>query len=197
MSSKRAGALRLLTSARTRAALSLGVVLAVGATGTFAYWTDSATVDGATFTAGTIDLQVNGANNPTYTSLNLTTMMPGNSMAGTLVVRNNGNVPLKYTATSTSAPAVLSGALVVKVTGDQYTAGTAPSMTCGGAALAGAATALGGATAAPLLTTGRKLLPGDSETICLQVTLPANADPSLQGKTSAVSFTFTGTSDLS
>jgi predicted ribosomally synthesized peptide with SipW-like signal peptide len=197
MSSKRAGALRLLTSARTRAALSLGVVLAVGATGTFAYWTDSATIDGTTFTAGTIDLQVNGANPPAYTTLNLATMIPGNSMAGTLVVRNNGNVPLKYTATSTSAPAVLSGALVVKVTGDANTTGTAPSMTCGGAALAGAATALGGATAAPLLATGRKLLPGDSETICLQVTLPANADPSLQGKTSAVSFTFTGTSDLS
>ena len=93
MSSKRAGAFRLLTSARTRAALSLGVVLAVGATGTFAYWTDSATIDGTTFTAGTIDLQVNGANSPTYTTLNLATMIPGNSMAGTLVVRNNGNVP--------------------------------------------------------------------------------------------------------
>lgn len=197
MSSKRAGAFRLLTSARTRAALSLGVVLAVGATGTFAYWTDSATIDGTTFTAGTIDLQVNGANSPTYTTLNLATMIPGNSMAGTLVVRNNGNVPLKYTATSSAAPAVLSGALVVKATSDQYTSGTAPSMTCAGSALAGAATTLGGATAAPLLATGRKLLPGDSETICLQVTLPANADPNLQGKTSAVSFTFTGSSDLS
>lgn len=197
MTSKRAGVLRLLTSARTRAALSLGVVLAVGATGTFAYWTDSATIDGTTFTAGTIDLQVNGANPPAYTTLNLDTMVPGNSMAGTLVVRNNGNVPLKYTATSSSAPAVLSGALVVKVTGDLNTSGASPSKTCGGTALAGAATTLGGVTAAPLLATGRQLQPGVSETICIQVTLPTNADPSLQGKTSAVSFMFTGSSDLS
>jgi predicted ribosomally synthesized peptide with SipW-like signal peptide len=197
MTSKRAGILRLLTSARTRAALSLGVVLTVGATGTLAYWTDSATIDGTTFTAGTIDLQVNGANPPAYTTLNLDTMVPGNSMAGTLVVRNNGNVPLKYTATSSSAPAVLSGALVVKVTGDLNTSGASPSKTCGGTALAGAATTLGGATAAPLLATGRQLQPGLSETICIQVTLPTNADPSLQGKTSAVSFTFTGSSDLS
>jgi predicted ribosomally synthesized peptide with SipW-like signal peptide len=197
MSSKHARLGRFLASARTRAALSLGVVLAIGATGTFAHWTDSATIDGTTFTAGTIDLQVNGPNPPAYTTLNLPTTVPGNSMAGTLVVKNNGNVPLKYTATSSSAPAVLSGALVVKVTGDPTSTGNAPSMTCGGTALPGAATTLGGATAAPLLATGRKLLPGDSETICVQVSLPANADPSLQGKTSAVSFTFTGTSDLS
>ena len=48
---------RMLASARTRAALSLGVVLAVGATGTFAYWTDAVPITGASFTAGTIDLQ--------------------------------------------------------------------------------------------------------------------------------------------
>ena len=98
MSSKHARLGRCLASARTRAALSLGVVLAVGSTGTFAYWTDDVTVSGTTFTAGTLDLQVNDLNTvAAYTSLNLTTMVPGNSMAGTLVIKNNGNVPLKYT----------------------------------------------------------------------------------------------------
>ena len=56
---------RALRSARVRAALSLGVVATVGATGTFAYWTDSVTIAGATFTAASIDLQVNGSNTVT------------------------------------------------------------------------------------------------------------------------------------
>ena len=48
-----------LRSARSRAALSLGVVLAVGATGTFAAWTDSANLTGTTFTSGTLDVRDN------------------------------------------------------------------------------------------------------------------------------------------
>ncbi len=95
-------------------------MLAVGATGTFAYWTDSATVGGTTFTAGTLDLQVNDLNTSTaYTTLNLATMVPGNSMAGTLVVKNNGNVPMKYTAGDRRRPAPTAEpapALTVKVT---------------------------------------------------------------------------------
>jgi len=58
-------------------------------------------------------------------------------------------------------------------------------------------TTLGGLTDAPLISTGRQLAAGATETICIQVTLPASANTSLQGATSAVSFTFTGTSDLS
>ena len=42
-----------------------GSSLAVGATGTFAYWTDDVTITGTTFTAGTLDLQVNDAE-PSY-----------------------------------------------------------------------------------------------------------------------------------
>lgn len=61
---------RLLRSARVRALLSLGIVLGFGATSTLAYWTDTATVTGGTFTAGTLDLQVNDAQgNPTAYAL--------------------------------------------------------------------------------------------------------------------------------
>ena len=191
---------RVLASARTRAALSLGVVMAVGATGTFAYWTDSVTVSGTTFTAGTIDLQVNGANSFSgYTSLSLASMVPGNTVAGTLVIKNNGTAPMKYTATSTttSASATLSGAMAVTVTGASTVTGSSPSSTCGGTTLPGAATTLGGSGGAALLSTGRQLAAGASETICIQVGLPSTAASSLQGATSDVTFTFTGTSDLS
>lgn len=195
------GVLRGLGSVRVRAALSLGVVLSVGATGTFAYWTDAATVSGTTFTAGTIDLKVNGNDNVTgYATLSISAMVPGNSTAAVLTIANSGTAPLKYTASTTATNADgkdLRSALVVKVTGDTTTSGTAPATTCAGTALAGAGTALNGA----LLSTGRPLAAGPSaaasEKICVQVTLPASAASSLQGATTDVVLTFTGTSDLS
>ena len=76
---------RLVVSARGRAALGLGVVLAVGATHTFAYWTDAVPVTGTTFTSGTIDLKLNGSDSVSgYTTLSLPAMVPGNSTAGIL-----------------------------------------------------------------------------------------------------------------
>ncbi len=71
-----------LTSTRVRAMLSLGVALGVGAVGTFASWTDDVTVTGTTFTAGTLDLLVNGGDPPAaYTTLNVASnMVPGNTV---------------------------------------------------------------------------------------------------------------------
>jgi predicted ribosomally synthesized peptide with SipW-like signal peptide len=188
---------RTLRSARVRAALGLGVVATVGVTGTFAYWTDNATVSGTTFSTGSIDLKVNGVDNVTgYTSLTLANMVPGNSVAGVLTIRNNGTAPLKYTAlTTATTPDTknLRGALVVRVT-DGAVTGTAPAATCGGTVVPGSGTALNAA----LVPTGRLLAAGTQETLCVQVTLPpAVTDPTLQGASTAVDLTFTGTSDLS
>jgi len=198
MSTSFDGARRALASARGRAALGLGVVLVLGATRTFAYWTDAVPVTGTTFTAGSIDLKVNDNNAVTgYTSLNLAAMVPGSSVAGTLVLKNTGTAPLKWTAATTATNADgknLRGALLVKVTGDSAPSGTAAAATCPGAALAGSVATLNG----PLTSTGRQLAAGASETVCVQVTLPAaNADTSLQGATTSVDFSFTGTSDVS
>jgi predicted ribosomally synthesized peptide with SipW-like signal peptide len=188
---------RGVASARVRAALGLGVVLTVGVTSTFAYWTDSITVSGATITAGTIDLKVNGNDTVTgFTTLNISTMVPGNSTAAVLTIANTGTAPLKYTGSTTATNADgknLAGALTVKVTGDTATSGTAPAVACAGTALAGAGTTLNGS----LLSSGRQLAAGASEKVCVQVTLPAAASTSLQGATTSVVVTLTGTSDLS
>ena len=203
MKSTNTGVRRLLTSARTRAALSLGVVLAVGVTGTFAYWTDSVTVGGTTFTSGTIDLKIKDSGGTFqdavsgYTSLTLTTMVPGNTTAGLVVIKNSGTVPMKYTALTAASNGDskgLRGALTVKVTGDTSVTGTSPAAACAGAALPNTTSTLN----TGLLTTGRLLAAGASETLCVQVTLPAGVtDPLLQNATTNVDFTFTGTSDLS
>ena len=106
-----------------------------------------------------------------YTTLNLATMVPSNTVAGVLTIKNTGTAPVKYTAVSTASNADgkgLGAALVVKVTGDASVTGTSPSATCAGTALAGTATGLGG----NLVTTGRLLAGGASESVCVQVTLP-------------------------
>lgn len=185
-------------STRLRAALSLGIVLGIGSVGTFAFWTDSVTVSGTTFTAGTLILNVNGSHSPAaYTSLNIANMVPGNTTAGVLTVKNNGTAPLKYSVSATASNADtlgLGAALVAKVTADTTVTGVSPTATCAGTALAGSGTAF---TAALISPNGRQLAPGASETICVQATLPSAASNALQGATTNVVLTFAGTSDLS
>jgi alternate signal-mediated exported protein len=181
-----------------RVALSSGLLFGVGAAGTFAHWTDDVTMTGITFTAGTIDLKVNNLDTiASYTTLNISNMVPGNTVAGVLTVKSSGTAPLKYTATSTATDSDgknLRGALTVKVTGDSSVTGSSPSATCAGSALSGTGSSLN----TGLITTGRLLAAGGAtESICIQVTLPSGASSSLQGGTTNVSLTFTGTSDLS
>jgi predicted ribosomally synthesized peptide with SipW-like signal peptide len=187
---------RTRVSQRVQALLALCILALPASVGTFAFWTDDVVITGTTFSTGTLDLRVNGLDTVTgYTTMNLGTMVPGNSVAGVLTVRNNGTAALKYTAvtaaTNTDAKN-LRGALVVKVTGDTSVTGTSPAATCAGTALSGTSTVLN----AGLVTTGRLLAAATEEKLCVQVTLPSSAASSLQGATTDVTFTFTGTSDL-
>jgi predicted ribosomally synthesized peptide with SipW-like signal peptide len=181
---------------RVLALLALGVLAVPASVGTFAFWTDDVAITGTTFSTGTLDLRVNGLDTVTgYTTMNLTTMVPGNSVAGVLTVRNNGTVALKYTAVTAATNAdgkYLRSTLVVKVTGDTAVTGTSPAATCAGTALAGTSTVLDGG----LVTTGRLLAAATEEKLCVQVTLPTSASGAFQGATTNVTFTFTGTSDL-
>lgn len=181
---------------RLRATLGLGVALSLGTLATQAAWTDAVTVTGATFSTGSVDLQVNGVDTAAdFTTINLAGMVPGNSTAGVLTIRNNGTVPLAYTAASTATDPDgknLAGGLVMKVTGDATTTGTTPARTCAGASLPGTGTSLNGT----VIGTGRVLAAGASEKVCVQVTLPANAPSSLQGAVTVATMTFTGTSDV-
>jgi hypothetical protein len=168
------------------------VVLSLGVVGTHAYWNPNITVLGATIKSGSIDLKVNGLDGTVaFSTLALTGMTPGTTAAGVLTVSNTGLSPLKYTATSTASNTAngLAAALVVKVTGDA----SAPAKTCTGATLAGTGTSLNGS----VVSTGRRLAAGASETLCVQVTLPSTAPSSLQGATTVATLTFSATSDMS
>lgn len=180
-------------SVRARAALGLGAVLLVGVNGTYALWSDTVPVSGATISSGTLDLKVNTLDAvPAYTDLNLSGMVPGNTVAGILTVRNAGTIPLTYYATAAATNADgkgLGAALVAKLTGDAAVTGTAPARTCAGAGLASTGTTFAGnLVGAP--ATPRPLAVGVSETLCVQATLPTTAASSLQGATTTVSLTF-------
>src|SRR5690349_443211 len=139
---------RRFRSTRARALLSLGLVLGTAATGTFAFWTDSATVSGTTISTGSIDLRVNSltGNDTAYTQLNLSGMVPGNTVAGVITVTNFGNSPFTYYVDASASNADTKGlgaALVVKVTGASSVTGSAPTRSCGGSTLANTGTTFG------------------------------------------------------
>ena len=76
--------------------MTVAVVVGLVGSGAFAYFNDTETSTGNTFTAGTIDISVN-AQNPwteTFTSV-LTNLKPCQTVYITTVVKNEGSLPLE------------------------------------------------------------------------------------------------------
>jgi predicted ribosomally synthesized peptide with SipW-like signal peptide len=200
----RPGLARRLRSPRLRALLGLGVLLGVGATGTFAYWTDEVTIAGTSFTAGNIDLKVNNANSYATTTLSMSAMVPGNTSAEVLIVNNSGTAPLKYALagglTGTDAAAYnTAAALKLTIVSGGTRLGTANTSTCTGGTVIVNAVALTSTTTTAIFGS-RPTIPlaaAGTESLCFQVGLDAAAPSSLQNKTATATFTFTGTSDVS
>lgn len=197
--------LRRRRSTRARALLSLGLAGGLFAIGSYAYWTDDVVISGTTFTAGTLDLQVNNSDSYTTTTLGMsgTPMLPGNTSAEVLTVKNNGNVPLKYTLTGglggTDA-AAYSAAAVLKLTivSAGTRSGTGNSATCTGGTTIYGPTALTNVTSTALIGTRRgPVAAAGTEALCFQITFDAAAASSFQAKTATATFTATGTSDVS
>ncbi|MCW2856063.1 MAG: hypothetical protein JWR52_1678 [Marmoricola sp.] len=198
-----------LKSVRLRAVLSLGVVLGLGATGTFAFWTSSVAVTGTTFTAGSLSMQVDntsGYSNVAGT-LSMSNMAPGATSAQILTIKNSGSVPLKWTLTqqlsgTNAASFSTAGSLSVTVKTGASIAGSGNAATCSGGTVVGAATTLT-TTASPVVATrqpttaGSGVGAGGTVPLCFQVTFDPAAPTSLEGLTAQDTFTFTGTSDIS
>lgn len=194
---------RFVSSVRVRALLSLGVALGIGSVGTFASWTDDVTVTGTTFTAGTLDLQVNNVDSYATTTLSMTAMVPGSTSAEVLTVKNNGTVPAKYTLTGgltgTNAAdfntAAANGLLLTIRLG-----GSKSGATCTGGTALVTDQALTSTTTTTILArrpTTALTASGGTESLCFQVKLSDTAPSSLQGKSATATFTATGTSDIS
>ena len=175
----------------------LGTAAAVAGLGTFGTFTDSTTPVSAQLTSGTvsIDLAQPAAPIPVVT----TGLLPGDSIARTLTLVNDGNSPLSSVAlgVSTTNPSVLTTdpvnglQLTLKACSVAWTqAGTAPLYTCAGTerALTTGGAAIGNRT----LEAPASLTPGGTDHLLLTLSLPATADNTFQGKTSTLALTFSG-----
>lgn len=184
-------------SVRLRALLAAGMVLGLGAVGTLAAWTDESTAT-ATFTAGTLDLKLKVlpdgtlADSVAMTSLDMTAMYPGVSRAAMVQASNSGSVPLSYTLTGSAvAGAVglggnLGTSLLVDVHSGATAVNTATTGQCTGGTQVGGPVSLTG----PLVAAPQALAPGNTQNLCLVVSLPANAANTLQGTSTTATFTF-------
>ena len=195
------------STGRVRALLSLGVALGLGTVGTFAYWTDDVVISGSTFTTGTLDLKVNDLDAYPTTTLTMNNMIPGNTSAEVLTVKNAGNVPLKYTLTGgltgTDAPAFnTAGALKLTILLGGTKSGTGNTSTCtGGTSVGVSNVALTNVPSTAIIATRRPaspLAPTLTEALCFQVSFDAAAPQTLaNAKVATATFTATGTVDVS
>jgi hypothetical protein len=197
------------TTTRSRTARkvlgSLGVVgaaAAVAGMGTFGTFTDSTAPLNASVTSGTLSLDLNSVNSTATLPMNATGFVPGDSISRSVDLVNNGN--LAFAGISMTSAATTSSLLDTdKVNGLQLAIKSCPvnwteTVTAGVATYtcSGTATTIvnsGPAVTSAPLTTIASLNAGGTDHLVVTVTLPAGADNTFQGKTSALSVSFTGT----
>ncbi|MBF4161199.1 SipW-dependent-type signal peptide-containing protein [Nocardioides acrostichi] len=185
-------------------ALAGVTVLTVGGMGTYAYWTDSATVQGGALVSGSLDLTIDGQQgNPTsytWSALATSGLAPGESRAAVMTVANAGDVPFTYHATGASGgDAGLRGTMTIRVVlggvkvPDNDNAYPIQETCSGGTDTFDAHLDASGAV--QVLPTGGgtdpRLAKSASIGVCVQVTMDSDAPDSVQGKTYQPSFTFT------
>jgi hypothetical protein len=196
------------TAARSRTARkvlgSLGVIgaaAAVAGMGTFGTFTDSTAPLNASVTSGTLSLDLNATNSTASLPMNAAGFVPGDSISRSVDLVNSGN--LAFAGLSLNSSATVSSLLDTdKVNGLQLTvrscsvkwtesapAGVA-TYTC-----PGTATTLvnGSAVTTSLQPNLASANPGGKDHLVVTLTLPTSADNTFQGRTSALSVSFTGT----
>jgi hypothetical protein len=177
----------------------IGAAAAVAGMGTFGTFTDSSTPVATTISSGTLSINVTqqGATVPVTTS----DFVPGDSLTRAVNLVNDGTSPLGSVSlvSTVAAPSVLTTdatnglQLAVKGCSVAWTQGgtaSAPTYTCSGTErLLGS----GSAVTSMVLDTPAALTAGATDYLTFSISLPGGADNTFQGKTAALSLTFTGT----
>src|SRR5690349_13341715 len=177
----------------------LGAAAAVAGLGTFGTFTDSTTPIPATIASGTLSIDVSqpGFAVPVTTS----NFVPGDSLTRSINLVNDGSSPLGSVSllTSVQTPSVLTTdatnglQLAVKKCSVPYTQGgtaSAATYTCSGTETV---LASGPAVSNYTLNNPAALNAGGTDYLTFSISLPTSADNSFQGKSAALSLTFTGT----
>jgi hypothetical protein len=179
---------------------SLGIVgaaAAVAGMGTFGSFTASTTPASTTVNSGTlsINLTQQGYAIPATTS----NFVPGDSMTRAVNLVNNGSTPFGSVAlgVTAAAPSLLTTdvtnglQMTVKSCSVAWTQGgtaSAPTYTCAGTTNTVGSGAIVGNTTLPGLNS---LAAGGTDYLTFSISLPAAADNTFQGKSAALTLTFT------
>ena len=212
MSEERPRGTRSIYALRVRAVLASGLVLGVGATVTLASWSDNEFATG-NFTSSVFATE-SSVNGTPYAD-NAVSPGPTVSLAGPFApgVSHYFPVLIRTKTNSVAGTVVLGGATVAGA--DALTLGAtlvyrvvSTTGACAGAAFSGSPTFVVGAAATTrALTAGQEggvtntlvaatgVAPGAATGFCFEVTLPASAANSLQGKTATATWQFVATSN--
>jgi hypothetical protein len=177
----------------------IGAAAAVAGLGTFGTFTDSSTPVATTIQSGTLSIDVTqqGYAVPVTTS----NFVPGDSLTRAVNLVNDGSAGLgSVTLGSTvAAPSILTTdgvnglQLAVKSCSVAWTQGgtaQAPTYTCSGTERL---LANGPAVGNYSLSNPASLVAGATDYLTFAISLPVSADNTFQGKSAALSLTFTGT----
>ena len=188
------------TRATTRKVLGslavIGTAAAVAGLGTFGTFTDSTTPVTAQVTSGKVSIDLAQPAAPIPATI--TGLLPGDSIARSLTLVNDGNSLLASVAlgVSTPNPSVLTTdpvnglQLTLKSCTTPWAQATATTYTCGGAERL--ITTPGAAVGNRTLDAPTSLTPGGTDHLLLTLSLPGTADNTFQGKTSTLALTFAG-----
>ena len=195
------------STARTRTARKvlgslgvLGAAAAVAGIGTFGSFSDSTTPLAASVTSGTLDIELTGPNAtvtlPTFTA---TGMVPGDSISRPVDLVNKGNLALAGISLSSAlAPNTAPSVLTTDTTnGLQVSVSSCPvawTESSAGVYTCSSPTTLvsGPAVTNSVLPNPKAAAVGGSDRLLVTVSLPGTADNTFQGKSSALSISFTG-----
>jgi predicted ribosomally synthesized peptide with SipW-like signal peptide len=176
--------------------LSLGLVVGLGAINTMAYWSDTETVTAGTFSAGVLDLKINGQNSVDLSStFKLAEMVPGESVAAHVTVQNPAPSTVAFTY---PAPGLASGALAPYLNFEVKLGGTSSNGpvsglrtgTCTGTSTGAAQTWSTSKTVIPASPVQQLAVAG-TQTVCVVVTLATSAPNGAQGTSGSAVLTFT------
>ncbi|HEY0401092.1 MAG TPA: TasA family protein, partial [Blastococcus sp.] len=177
----------------------IGAAAAVAGMGTFGTFTDSSTPVATTIQSGTLSIDVTqqGFTVPVTTS----NFVPGDSLTRAVNLVNDGSSALGSVslASTVATPSVLTTdvtnglQLAVKACSVAWTQGgtaQAPIYTC-----SGTERVLGSGPAVTnfVLSSPASLVAGATDYLTFAISLPTSADNTFQGKSAALSLTFTGT----
>jgi predicted ribosomally synthesized peptide with SipW-like signal peptide len=173
--------------------MSIGIVLGLGAVGTLAAWSDTATATSGVFTTGRLDIKVGNPavdNNPPAftTTLTNTAIFPGDTVAAGLLVSNAaGSVANTYTISVVASNAALGNLLNSSV----HTGAPSSGVACAGSPVS---TVTGLGTSKPFPALNRPLAVNGSDQLCISVTMPTGTAQPNPAATGTITYTITATS---